>query len=56
MGFAQPRKTLTNNLVAGFGITRDEAVERVEAVGLSETVRPAELTESQWAELADKLI
>lgn len=52
MGFAQPRKTLTNNLVAGFQITRDEAVERIEAVGLSETIRPAELTEDQWSALA----
>jgi 16S rRNA (adenine1518-N6/adenine1519-N6)-dimethyltransferase len=52
MGFAQPRKTLANNLVAGFQISRDEAVERIEAVGLSETVRPAELTEVQWAALA----
>jgi len=51
-GFAQPRKTLTNNLVAGLHITRDEAVEKVEKVGLLETVRPAELTEQQWAALA----
>lgn len=52
IGFAQPRKTLVNNLVAGLRITRDEAVDHVEAVGLSETVRPAELTEAQWAKLS----
>lgn len=51
-GFAQPRKTLVNNLVAGLRIPRDEAVARVEAVGLLETVRPAELTEDQWAKLS----
>jgi 16S rRNA (adenine1518-N6/adenine1519-N6)-dimethyltransferase len=55
MGFAQPRKTLTNNLVAGFQMSRDEAVERVEAVGLLETVRPAELTEVQWVALSDSI-
>ncbi len=48
LGFAQPRKTLVNNLVAGLHIARDEAVARVEAVGLLETVRPAELTEAEW--------
>ena len=51
LGFAQPRKTLANNLVAGLRIARDEAVARVEAVGLPETARPAELTEAQWARL-----
>ena len=51
LGFAQPRKTLVNNLVAGLHVTRDEAVARVEAAGLSETVRPAELTEAHWAKL-----
>ncbi len=54
IGFAQPRKTLVNNLVAGLRITRDEAVARVEAIGLSETVRPAELTEADWARLDEK--
>lgn len=53
LGFAQPRKTLTNNLVAGLHITRDEAVERVERIGLLETVRPAELSEADWVRLAE---
>jgi 16S rRNA (adenine1518-N6/adenine1519-N6)-dimethyltransferase len=48
LGFAQPRQTLVNNLVAGLKIARDEAVAKVEAAGLLETVRPAELTESEW--------
>ena len=52
LGFAQPRKTLANNLVAGLRISRDEAVARVEAIGLGETVRPAELTEEEWAKLS----
>jgi 16S rRNA (adenine1518-N6/adenine1519-N6)-dimethyltransferase len=51
IGFAQPRKTLANNLVAGLRLSRDEAVARVEAAGLSETVRPAELAEADWAKL-----
>lgn len=53
IGFAQPRKTLVNNLVAGLRISRDEAVGRVEAMGLLETVRPAELTQELWARLAE---
>ena len=53
LGFAQPRKTLANNLVAGLRIARDDAVARIEAVGLAESVRPAELTEADWAGLAD---
>lgn len=52
LGFAQPRKTLVNNLVAGLRVPREVAVERVEAIGLLETVRPAELTEAQWAKLS----
>ena len=53
LGFAQPRKTLVNNLVAGLRVSRAEAVARVEATGLLETVRPAELTEAHWAKLAE---
>lgn len=46
-GFAQPRKTLANNL-RGTGVTN----ELITGIGLSPTVRPHELTLEQWEELA----
>ena len=53
LGFAQPRKTLANNLIAGLEMTRDEAVVKIESIGLSETVRPAELREMDWVKLSE---
>jgi 16S rRNA (adenine1518-N6/adenine1519-N6)-dimethyltransferase len=50
--FAQPRKTLVNNLVAGYGVDRDRAVEWVEAAGLTEKSRPQEMTLDQWKSLS----
>ncbi len=47
-GFAQPRKTLVNNLVAGYGIERDTAVDWLESVGLTEKSRPQEITFEHW--------
>jgi 16S rRNA (adenine1518-N6/adenine1519-N6)-dimethyltransferase len=51
-GFVQPRKTLANNLVAGFGLTRDQATVWVEAAGLGEKARPQELSLEEWRRLA----
>lgn len=44
--FAQPRKTLLNNLLAIF--PREEAVARLGRAGLAESVRPHQLTQEQW--------
>jgi 16S rRNA (adenine1518-N6/adenine1519-N6)-dimethyltransferase len=52
LGFAQPRKTLINNLVAGRGVNRAIAADWVAALGVKETVRPAELTHEDWLALA----
>jgi len=53
-GFAQPRKTLSNNLVAGYKIDRAAALEWIAAAGLKELARPQELTNEEWLHLAAK--
>jgi len=45
-GFSQPRKTLHNNLGALWG--REEALRRIQSLGLSDTVRPHQITQEQW--------
>jgi 16S rRNA (adenine1518-N6/adenine1519-N6)-dimethyltransferase len=45
--FAQPRKTLANNLLA-MGLSRDEATATVARAGLGEKARPQELTLEEW--------
>jgi len=52
LGFAQRRKTLLNNLVAGFHLSRDEANEVLEAAGISPLARPQELSEGEWKAVA----
>ena len=49
-GFAQPRKTLVNNLAASLG--RDVVLERLQSLTLSPTSRPHELTFDQWKAIA----
>lgn len=51
-GFTQPRKTLVNNLVSGYGKTRVEALEILERAQLAELVRPQEMTLEQWEQLS----
>jgi 16S rRNA (adenine1518-N6/adenine1519-N6)-dimethyltransferase len=55
LGFAQPRKTLANNLAAGLGRPRDEVIDMFESLMLDEKVRAAVLTEAQWRALAERL-
>lgn len=52
-GFAQPRKTLANNLAAGLRIKRDQAVAWLDALDLRADVRPQVLTVDQWRSLAE---
>jgi 16S rRNA (adenine1518-N6/adenine1519-N6)-dimethyltransferase len=47
-GFAQPRKTLANNLASGLGRSRSEVVGWLESLGLAPDVRPAALDVRQW--------
>ena len=53
--FAMRRKTLVNNLMAAFSITRDVASACLENAGLSAQVRAEALTIQQLAELANIL-
>ncbi len=48
--FAQPRKTLRNNLLA-LGVSGEQATFRIERAGLSPTARPSEATLDQWLRL-----
>ncbi len=54
-GFAQPRKTLANNLAAGLRISRETAENALVNCGVSERARPHDLTEEQWLALTEKL-
>jgi 16S rRNA (adenine1518-N6/adenine1519-N6)-dimethyltransferase len=53
--FAQPRKTLLNNLASGLGIDRVQAGSSIEMAGLRSDVRPHMLTLEDWRRLADVL-
>lgn len=53
--FAMRRKTLSNNLSATFGISKDVAVELIESLGLPATIRGEALSVAQFVELANKL-
>jgi len=55
IGFAQRRKTLVNNLVAGFRIGRSDAEDLLESVGIDSVARAQELTEDQWKQLHQRL-
>jgi 16S rRNA (adenine1518-N6/adenine1519-N6)-dimethyltransferase len=52
IGFTQPRKTLANNLAAGYHVPRDEALAWEQEAGLGEKARPQELTVEEWVRLA----
>lgn len=41
--FQQPRKTVANNLSAGYAISKEEAVQRITPLGLSGNERPGDL-------------
>ena len=51
--FALRRKTLCNNLVSSYHLTREEAAAWLSRAGLSETVRGEALTLQQFADLAN---
>ena len=49
--FVMRRKTLDNNLMAGFALSREQAIECLEKVGLSSTVRAEAVSIEQFAQL-----
>jgi len=54
-GFALRRKTLVNNLVPAFALSRQQAVQLVTSAGLSENIRGERLTLADYITLADVL-
>jgi len=53
--FAQRRKTIANNLVAGLGLTRDAAVEFLRQAGIDSAARAETLSGEQFRGLLDAL-
>lgn len=53
--FAMRRKTLVNNLMAGFCLKREQAMDAVTSCGLTLTVRGESLNVYQFIELSEKL-
>jgi 16S rRNA (adenine1518-N6/adenine1519-N6)-dimethyltransferase len=51
--FGQRRKTLANCLVSGLGLTREQALEITDVLGLPADVRAERLAPAQFAELAE---
>lgn len=54
-GFTQPRKTLANNLMAGLSLDRERAESLIAGLGWDARIRPQQLTNEQWVELALRL-
>jgi 16S rRNA (adenine1518-N6/adenine1519-N6)-dimethyltransferase len=53
--FAQRRKTIANNLVAGLTLTREEVVAYLNQAGIDPTARAETLSGEQFKRLADAL-
>lgn len=53
--FSSPRKTLANNLSAGFRVPRSEILKIIESLGLDLEIRAEQLSLRQWQELFAKL-
>jgi 16S rRNA (adenine1518-N6/adenine1519-N6)-dimethyltransferase len=51
-GFTQPRKTLENNLVADFGLSRDQAARLLAKISLDTKIRPHQLDLKTWKALS----
>ncbi|MCX6808430.1 MAG: 16S rRNA (adenine(1518)-N(6)/adenine(1519)-N(6))-dimethyltransferase RsmA [Candidatus Berkelbacteria bacterium] len=55
IGFASKRKTLANNLSAGFHIDKNLAADIIKSIGLNESVRAQELSLDEWSRLLEEL-
>ncbi len=55
LGFAQPRKTLANNLAAAGRWSRADLENALAGAGLPPGARPHQLTEDQWLDLGRRL-
>ncbi len=54
--FLMKRKTLVNNLSAGYGISKTEASELLVSLGFSDKVRAEELSKEDFFRLADAIV
>jgi 16S rRNA (adenine1518-N6/adenine1519-N6)-dimethyltransferase len=50
-GFASPRKTLVNNLSAGFHLSKEEVAEILKKAGIEERTRAQDLSLEDWQKL-----
>ena len=55
-GFAQPRKQLVNNLTAGLGILRVEAMQILESAEIDPTLRPERLALDDWLRIYSAVV
>lgn len=55
LGFAHPRKTLANNLASSGRWRRERVSEALALAGIAAEIRPHQLGEAQWVELARAL-
>lgn len=55
IGFSSRRKTLSNNLINGYRLTRSEIAEVIKSANLSQKSRPQELSIDDWDRLANVL-
>ena len=55
IGFSSKRKKLSNNLSAGFGLSKGQISAILKAIALSENIRAENLTLDQWQKLADSI-
>lgn len=54
--FMMKRKTLVNNLSAGYSVSKTDASELLESLGLAPTVRAEQLSPQQFIELSNLLV
>jgi 16S rRNA (adenine1518-N6/adenine1519-N6)-dimethyltransferase len=54
--FMMKRKTLVNNLSAGYSVSKTDASELLESLGLTPTVRAEQLSPQQFIELSNLLV
>lgn len=52
-GFAARRKTLANNLLTSFGLSRETVLERLQSLGLRIDIRAQALSVTDWERLAE---
>lgn len=55
VAFAMKRKTLVNNLSAGYGMNKESAAKLLESIGFDPRVRAEELSITKFVELADEI-